>query len=179
VNGVRRFLQPGWMVGHVLVVLSAVVCVRLAFWQFGRSEDFDGTIQNLGYGFLWPAFGVAFIYMWVQFIRLEAERIRQDEREHAESLSLVMAEAESLTAGAAETTAERRRPGDADRTGEIPDNAFPAGANSGNGTIDEPSSSGRESDFVGVVGDEDVDDAELTAYNRALAALADKDRRAR
>jgi hypothetical protein len=30
---------------------------------------------------------------------------------------------------------------------------------------------------VATVGDDDVDDPELTAYNRALAALAEEDRR--
>ncbi len=153
----HAFLRPGRVVGHLLVLLAVLVCLRLAWWQLQRSEQTEGTLQNVGYALLWPAFGVAFIYMWVQFIRLESEREAEDERAHQQALTTVLAEAESLTAGAASADV---------RT-------------AGNGTMIEPASPLDGADFVGIVGDEGADDAELIAYNRALAALAEKDQRAR
>lgn len=159
-NGVRRFLRPGWLAGHLLVVLAVLVCLRLAWWQLDRSEETDGTIQNVGYALLWPAFGVAFIYMWVRFMKLELERAEVEEQEHAESLTMMLAEAEALTAGAAPVPAGVGDPAEE------------------SGTMDETAGD-QPADFVGIVGDEDDDDPELNAYNRALAALAEKDRRAR
>lgn len=156
---VRRFLRGGWLVGHVLVLLAALACFRLAWWQVDRSEEADGTIQNVGYALLWPAFGVAFIYMWVKFMRLEVERVAQDEQDHAESLTAMLAEAEALTLGAAPP----------------PEPAVPT---DDDGTMVESAADEAQPDFVGIVGDEDQDDPELVAYNRALAALAERDRRA-
>lgn len=158
-NGVREQLRPGRLVGHLLVLLAVLVCLRLAWWQFQRSEDTDGTIQNFGYAVLWPAFGAAFIYMWVQFLRLEKERAAEEARAHDESLALVMAEAESLTVGAAPD------PGAPELTAED-------GTMAGSSAVDD------DGGFVGIVGDEEQDDPELIAYNRALAALAERDRRA-
>jgi len=157
VNVMTRCLRPGWLVGHLLVVLSVLVCLRLAWWQVGRSEDADGTIQNIGYAILWPAFGIAFVYMWVKFLRLEQERAAGEEQEHAESLDLMFAEAEALTLGSAPDTARTQQ-------------------SAGDGTMDGSAAPAQQ--FVGMVDDED-EDPELIAYNRALAALAEKDRRAR
>ncbi len=156
------------MVGHVLVLVAALVCFRLAWWQLDRSEEADGTIQNFGYALLWPAFGIAFVYMWIKFMRLEAERSAQEEQEHRESLELMFAEAESFTAEAAGvgSVTGQERPGDG--SGET-----------GAGTMEASAPGGQDSGSpAGVVDDED-DDPELAAYNRALAALAEKDRRAR
>ena len=167
-NGVSRFLRPGWVVGHVLVLIAMLVCFRLAWWQLDRSEETDGTIQNVGYALLWPAFGVAFVYMWVKFMRLEVERSEQEEQEHQESLELMLAEAESFTseaAGVATVTGDGR-PGDGsggDRAGTM-----------------EASAPGDQAGDPGRIVDDGADeDPELAAYNRALAALAEKDRRAR
>lgn len=180
-NGVQRFLRPGWLVGHVLVLIAMLVCFRLAWWQLDRSEETDGTIQNVGYALLWPAFGVAFVYMWVKFIRLELERSVQEEQEHQESLELMLAEAESFTAQAAGvasvTGAEESGDANADRAaGTIEASAQ---ADQPIGSVDGSGVGGRVDLGVGVADDEDEDDAELIAYNRALAALAEKDRRAR
>jgi DNA-binding transcriptional regulator of glucitol operon len=167
VNSVSRFLRPGWMVGHVLVLVALLVCLRLAWWQLDRSEDADGTAQNLGYALLWPAFGVAFVYMWVKFLRLEAARSEQEELEHQQSLELMLTEAESFTAQAAGVTSVTgsERSGDGiDGPGAGTMDAAPGELNSGSGRLV----------------DEGADeDPELAAYNRALAALAEKDRRAR
>ncbi len=164
----QRFLRPGWMVGHVLVVIAMLVCFRLAWWQVDRSEEADGTLQNVGYALLWPAFGVAFVYMWVKFFRLEIERAAQEADEHEQSFGLMMAEAESFTADAA---------GVAPVT-DVED-AASASDQVDAGTMEASAQAGPFGGPVGVGDHEDADDAELIAYNRALAALAEKDRRAR
>jgi hypothetical protein len=145
------------------------VCFRLAWWQLDRSEEADGTLQNVGYALLWPAFGIAFVYMWVKFMRLEVERSEQEERDHHESLELMFAEAESFTAEAAgvASVTGSDRPGDG--SGEVAAGTMEA-------TV--PGDQGNGSAGILGVGDDD-DDPELAAYNRALAALAEKDRRAR
>ena len=67
----RRFLRPGWFVGHLLVLAAVLTCLRLGWWQWDRSQEATGSAQNLGYALLWPAFGAAFIYMWLRFLQLE------------------------------------------------------------------------------------------------------------
>src|SRR6478609_4276598 len=77
----RRFLRPGWIAGHVLVLAAVLTCLRLGWWQWERTHEATGTAQNLGYALLWPAFGAAFIYMWVRFLHLEV--IKDDEENEA------------------------------------------------------------------------------------------------
>ena len=156
-SGVRQFLQPRWLFGHLLVVLAVLVCLRLGWWQVDRSEEADGTLQNVGYAVLWPLFGVAFVYMWIKFLRLESQRADADEAAHEQSLSLVLAEADAITAEAAGARSTAVPPAEpAPEPTELP-------------VID------LDSPLV----DDDTDDPELAAYNRALAALAEEDRRAR
>ena len=86
----RRFLRPGWIAGHLLVLAAALTCLRLGWWQWERAHESDGTAQNLGYSMLWPAFAAAFIYMWIRFLQLEkikqAEDDEQADRQLAELL---------------------------------------------------------------------------------------------
>ena len=67
----RRFTSPGWIAGHLLVLAAVLTCLRLGWWQWERSNEASGDAQNLGYALLWPAFGAAFVYMWLRFLRLE------------------------------------------------------------------------------------------------------------
>jgi len=155
VSVVRQFLRPRWLFGHLLVVLALLVCLRLGWWQVDRSEESDGTLQNIGYAVLWPLFGLAFVYMWVTFMRLEVQRATTDEADHEQSLSLVLAEADAITAEAAGPQGTTARPAAESSPADLP-------------TID------AHAPLV----DDDSDDPELAAYNRALAALAEEDRSA-
>ncbi len=169
VGGVdRRLLRPGALVGHLLVLLAVLVCLRLGWWQWERAHDPDGTAQNWGYAALWPCFAVAFVYMWVKFLRLEQEKDVDEQREFEDGLT------ELLESGAAVD-------------GETPPASEAAGApdaDAGSETS-EPSARVRPSGppsqavilSVASVGDDDDDDPELAAYNRALAELAEKDRK--
>jgi len=165
----RRLLRPGALVGHLLVLVAVLVCLRLGWWQWERAHDPDGTAQNWGYALLWPCFAVAFVYMWVKFLRLEQETDVGEERAFDDGLAEIL-EAAPGAAGAGENpaaTAEAPSPNDPDaEPAEPPARAGPSGP---------PSQAVILS--VATVGDDDEDDPELAAYNRALADLAEKDRK--
>src|SRR3954453_10103090 len=64
-----------------MVALAVLVCLRLGLWQWHRTHEADGTVQNLGYTILWPVFGGAFIYMWLRFLQLEVLKDAEDDDE--------------------------------------------------------------------------------------------------
>ena len=86
----RRYLRPGILAGHLLVLIAALVCLRLGWWQWNVAHLTRGTIQNLGYALLWPVFGGAFIFMWLRFLYLEDER-RAQQPEIAEAAGILEA----------------------------------------------------------------------------------------
>ena len=55
----------------MLVFAAVLTCLRLGWWQWQRTQETTGTAQNFGYAVLWPAFGAAFVFMWVRFLHLE------------------------------------------------------------------------------------------------------------
>ena len=92
----RRFLRPGWIAGHVLVFLAFLTCLRLGWWQWERTQETTGTAQNFGYALLWPAFGVAFIYMWVRFLHLEVIKDVEDDEDRPTATSRELLEDEGV-----------------------------------------------------------------------------------
>ncbi|MFL6142885.1 MAG: hypothetical protein ACJ72N_13595 [Labedaea sp.] len=56
-------------------VLSLVVCLGLAWWQWQRYQSASGTWQNLGYVLQWPLFGLfpAFLFWRMRRLREEYE----------------------------------------------------------------------------------------------------------
>ena len=137
----------------MLVLLAVAVCLRLGWWQWDRTHDPDGTVQNLGYAVLWPAFGATFIFMWLRFLHLET--VRDTEEEAAESDAVDSAEDEPPASEPAQQPNQQDVPA-----------ARPI-----------PVSSSVVLSVATV--DDESEDPELNAYNQALAALAEKDRRAR
>lgn len=53
------------------MVVAALTCLALAWWQWMRFESSSGTFQNLGYAFQWPAFAVAVVYAYRRFVVME------------------------------------------------------------------------------------------------------------
>ena len=175
VGGVdRRLLRPGALVGHLLVLLAVLVCLRLGWWQWERAHDPDGTAQNWGYAALWPCFAVAFVYMWVKFLRLEQEKDVDEQREFEDGLTELLESGAAVDGETPPASSEAPGAPDAD-----------AGAEGARSETREPSARARPSGppsqavilSVASVGDDDDDDPELAAYNRALAELAEKDRK--
>ena len=68
---IRPRHRPAWI---VLVVLGAVICMGMAYWQLTRFQSASGNAQNLGYTFMWPFLGLFLIYAYLRYIRLEAEQ---------------------------------------------------------------------------------------------------------
>jgi hypothetical protein len=179
-------LRPGWIAGHVLVFLAVLTCLRLGWWQWERTQETTGTAQNFGYALLWPAFGAAFVYMWVRFLHLEVLKdVEDDEQTDRDLRDLLDAEGALEKPDQPEATA----PGIGSTVDTPPAMTDPAPGESA-GTVDEktaPTRSHRRRDLqrpsqgvtisVAMVGEDDDDDPELTAYNQALAALAEEDRR--
>ncbi len=188
-----------------MVLLAVLVCLRLGLWQWHRTHEASGTIQNLGYTILWPVFGGAFIYMWIRFLQLELLKDAEDDAELT-----AMAAGLTVDEVPADGTATDQRgsrpgpfaPGDPDptthRSTDVPSKgpaAVPGeriehrdpepDAVSEEIPADGPTTRGPRvtpsrgyTVAVSTVGDEQQDqDSELAAYNRALAALAEKDHR--
>ncbi len=209
----RRFLRPGWVAGHLLVVAAVLTCLRLGWWQWQRTHETTGTAQNFGYALLWPAFGAAFIYMWMRFLHLEVLKDVEDEEETDRALRELLAaegsESGERPAGVIQVagTISSINPDahapvkNGDRADER--DTIASVPITDNNTLDEPLDSGPDR-VVGVRSDQrrssdrqgsdrqrpsqgivlsvatvgaDEDDPELTAYNQALAALAEEDRR--
>ncbi|MEJ7650123.1 MAG: hypothetical protein WKF57_13995 [Nakamurella sp.] len=167
--GTGSIFKVKWLPGHLLVVVAVLVCLRLGWWQWDRTREADGTLQNFAYAILWPAFGASFIYMWWRFLSLEASREAEDDRELDEDLALMSEQEETDRADRAELLALQ--------ASAAPDTAPLPSADEPD-VIEPTDDADREGWFVGTVEEADEDsDPELAAYNRALAALAEEDRR--
>ncbi|MBB5914978.1 DNA-binding transcriptional regulator of glucitol operon [Nocardia transvalensis] len=62
----------------ILVIVAALACLGLGWWQWGRFESSSGTAQNLGYALQWPLFAAFVVFAYFRFVRLERET-REDE----------------------------------------------------------------------------------------------------
>jgi DNA-binding transcriptional regulator of glucitol operon len=51
-----------------------VVCFRLGWWQWDRSQEATGSLQNLGYALQWPLFGLFVPFMYWRMWKLDKER---------------------------------------------------------------------------------------------------------
>ncbi len=126
----RVLLSPRWLLGHLLALAAAVVCVRLGWWQWQRAQ-LTGSLQNLGYAIQWPVFAAFILAFWTRVVR---DQVRPP------------------------SPARRTRSAPAARPRRPP---APAGPPPAPLVPDDPA------------------DAELIAYNRYLAWLAEQDRRDR
>ncbi|UGT60254.1 transcriptional regulator [Nocardia asteroides] len=63
-----------------LVVVAALACLALGWWQWERFESSSGTGQNLGYALQWPLFAGFVVFAYFRFVRLE-----RDDEEAAEA----------------------------------------------------------------------------------------------
>jgi DNA-binding transcriptional regulator of glucitol operon len=56
-----------------LVIVAALTCLALGWWQWQRFGSASGTGQNLGYALQWPLFAAFVIYAYRKFVRYEEE----------------------------------------------------------------------------------------------------------
>lgn len=140
---------------HVLTLGAMVACVRLSVWQWDRAGSALGSTLNIGYGIQWPFFAVFFGVMWWRFLRMELRALREAERNGApRSPDAAVAAVAVGPGGLAEPSAPAAP---ADNTELSPFRRSPLRA---------PVVTAAEN-------------PELAAYNRALAALSDRDARSR
>jgi hypothetical protein len=173
----RRYLRPGVLLGHVLVLAAALICLRLGWWQWDVSRESRGTVQNLGYALLWPVFAGSFIYMWLRFLHLEGAREADGVPETGVE---VPDHARDMTPDLPSGTAGLGAAGSPDQD-PAPDNGADPEAESEADSVPSHSRRGHDTPrgytiAVATIGD-DEDDPELAAYNQALAALAEQDER--
>ena len=62
--------RPAWI---AFVVLGAIFCLGMGIWQLARYKAATGTVQNLGYTFMWPFLAWFLVYAYLKYVRLEAE----------------------------------------------------------------------------------------------------------
>ena len=64
----RVLLSPRWVLGHLLALTAAAVCIRLGWWQWQRAQQ-TGSLQNLGYAVQWPIFALFILVFWARVVR--------------------------------------------------------------------------------------------------------------
>ncbi|MEV5837110.1 transcriptional regulator [Nocardia sp. NPDC052112] len=94
----------------VLVIVAALACLALGWWQWERFESASGTGQNLGYALQWPLFAGFAVFAYFRFVRLESES---------------EADANTAEPKAEPGPAKTRRPAKADAPREIPAGLLP------------------------------------------------------
>ncbi len=67
----------------MLVIVAALACLALGWWQWERFESASGTGQNLGYALQWPLFAGFAVFAYFRFVRLESEADKEPEAEPA------------------------------------------------------------------------------------------------
>ena len=55
------------------MIVVALACLALGWWQWERYESASGTGQNLGYALQWPVFAAFVVYAYRKFVRYEEE----------------------------------------------------------------------------------------------------------
>ncbi len=71
---------PRWVVGHVVILIVVVSCLFLCNWQWDVSMV-THSLQNMAYAVQWPFFAVFFAVMWWRMLRLESQRLDEEEAE--------------------------------------------------------------------------------------------------
>ncbi len=97
----------------ILVIVAALACLGLGWWQWGRFESATGTAQNLGYALQWPLFAGFVVFAYFRFVRLERDA------------PLEATEADTAPESAADTSAPPRRKAKSVAPREIPAGILP------------------------------------------------------
>ena len=154
--------RPAWI---AFVTLGAIFCLGMGLWQLARYREATGTVQNLGYTFMWPFLAGFLVYAYVKYVRMEAEE----------------ADRISATDGAVGGHAARVRGEERDDEDEVdrPSGTAPTAGTNQTGRRRGPVVTEIPSDLLPTrrpARDEGARDEGLDAYNAYLAELARKDR---
>lgn len=140
----------------IFVIVAALTCLGLGWWQWDRFQEAGGTAQNLGYALQWPLFAGFFVYAYRRFVRLEREHQNDTaDSDTADSHTTDRNDTAGTDApGHAAWTVKPSRPRPVT---EIPSGLLPV----------RPTSTVNSAE----------NDAEMTEYNRYLAELNARDRK--
>jgi DNA-binding transcriptional regulator of glucitol operon len=78
---------------HLVALAAMLACFRLGVWQWDRSQESSGTLQNLGYALQWPLFGLFIPFMYWRMWQLEKERRPAEDAPVPEQAEAVVDEA--------------------------------------------------------------------------------------
>lgn len=84
----RRQTTNGPRIRHrksliTVVVLGAIICLLMGYWQLSRWNSSQGTYMNLGYSIEWPFFAFFLVFLYRRLTKLEDERARALEAGHS------------------------------------------------------------------------------------------------
>lgn len=66
------WLRPQWLLGHILVAVVAVACLRLGWWQWQHAQLGNGA--SYGYAAQWPLFAAFGVFFWTRVVRERVNR---------------------------------------------------------------------------------------------------------
>ena len=107
------------------MIVAALACLGLGWWQWGRFESASGTAQNLGYALQWPLFAGFVVFAYFRFVRLERDAEPLEVTEAAEVVT-TPEPAHAPADSAASTPASPRRKVNSTVPREIPAGILPA-----------------------------------------------------
>ena len=159
VGVLRLIFSPRWILWHVLTIGAMVTCGLLSAWQWGRAGSAMGSALNVGYGLQWPLFALFFGGMWYRLLRMEIRALKEGDGD----------------APPVDDAPDPARPDSGDETSARPGNAASEVGREGVADRDAgPSPFTPRPQAPAPITDET--DPQLAAYNRMLAALAERDR---
>lgn len=63
----RRYLSPGWLLGHLVALVLFTACLALGWWQVRRAGE--GNLRSYAYAVEWPIFAGFVVFVWLREIR--------------------------------------------------------------------------------------------------------------
>jgi len=92
----RRFVTPGWLGRHALLVLAVAVLLAIGWWQLDKGRG-PGGWQNYGYALQWLLFAAFAVFLWCKAVLDELDPSRADAREPTPHLPVLQRQAPAPT----------------------------------------------------------------------------------
>ncbi|MGH2601995.1 MAG: hypothetical protein ACRDJ9_21740 [Dehalococcoidia bacterium] len=83
----RRYLSPGWLLGHFVALVLFTACLALGWWQVRRAGE--GNLRSYAYAVEWPVFAGFVAFVWLREIRRAQAGPAQESDEHSEQRARV------------------------------------------------------------------------------------------
>lgn len=80
-----RWLRPWWLLGHLVIGVIAVACLRLGWWQWEHARQ--GNTLSYGYALQWPLFAAFGVFFWTRVVRERIHRRSGEAQQHLPPLA--------------------------------------------------------------------------------------------